>query len=967
MQDQASEPAPTASRAPSEAWFRALADNIPQLAWMAYPDGNVFWYNRRWLDYTGMTLEQHRGWGWTAAHHPDHVARVVTSVQHSWDTGEPWEDIFPLRRKDGVYRWFLSRAEPIRDAEGRITLWFGTNTDVTEQRAAEAALAESETRLRLALNAGRMGLFSWDLATDRLEWDARQFELFGMDPADGQPTGTQVMTRIHPDDLPGLHAAVTAVLEPGDRTFNYEFRLPAADGAVRWIGCYGAARRGPDGRATSMVGLSFDVTPRRAAEAALAASERQARLANERVQLALDAGAIIGTFVWQPAADHFTADDRFARSFGLDPEGFRAGMSLEAVMESIHPEDRPRVAGAVAQAMQAGGPYRCEYRVRQRDGSYRWIEANGRVDLDDQGRPVRFPGVLLDIEGRRAVELERDRATTLLRTFVETMPGVAYAKDRGGRMLVANAGVAALAGKPPEAFIGKTDAEFLDNKEQAEAIMATDRRVMQSGIGEQIEEIVNRRDGTPAVWLSTKAPLRNADGAVVGVVGTSVDITERKQAEAVLARSRAELEQLVSDRTRDLEETQARLAHAQRMEALGQLAGGIAHDFNNVLQAIHGGAGLIDRRLNDPDAVRRLSRMMREAAERGSAITRRLLAFSRKGELRAESVDPADLLGSLKEILVHTLGGGIEVRTDIAAGLPALWGDRGQLETVLVNLAANGRDAMPEGGVLILSAALDGGLPSVARGGRLPSVAREDGLPSANGPAGKTGPVPDRFIRLAVSDAGAGMTPEVLTRATEPFFTTKPDGRGTGLGLAMARGFAEQSGGALRIDSTPGRGTVVTLWLPVAQAPAVVAPEPAGADSTAMRAARILLVDDDATVLQVTAEQLEHAGYIVLSAASGAAALARLDGGAEVDLIISDLSMAGMDGIAVIQQAQQRRRVLPAILLTGFVTHAAELAVGGAISGTISLLRKPATAQQLAEQVAVLLEGAAAERGGRYR
>ncbi len=251
----------------SDAWFRALADNIPQLAWMARPDGWVFWYNRRWFDYTGTTLEAMQGWGWRAVHHPDHEARVVERFRRSWNTGAPWEDTFPLRSRDGTYRWFLSRAEPIRDAAGRIAVWFGTNTDVTEQRAAEAAAAEGQTRLRLALAAGRMGLFSWDLGTDRMEWDDRQFELFGLDPAQGPPTSAAVLARVHPDDRPGLETAIAAALGPGEGVLDHEFRVVTSDGDVRWIGAYAGVRPGPDGRAISLVGLNYDITERKTAAA----------------------------------------------------------------------------------------------------------------------------------------------------------------------------------------------------------------------------------------------------------------------------------------------------------------------------------------------------------------------------------------------------------------------------------------------------------------------------------------------------------------------------------------------------------------------------------------------------------------------------------------------------------------------------------------------------------------------------
>jgi PAS domain S-box-containing protein len=456
---------------------------------------------------------------------------------------------------------------------------------------------------------------------------------------------------------------------------------------------------------------------------------------------------------------------------------------------------------------------------------------------------------------------------------------------------------------------------------------------------------IGKEDGVIR-WVAAKGRgVFDEAGRCVRMVGTAIDITARKEIEAALARSRAELQRLneelearVREEVTAREAAQARLAHVQRMEALGQLAGGIAHDINNVLQAVGGGAALIERRPGDPASVRRLARMVGEAAERGSAVTRRLLAFSRRGDLRAETVDPVALLADMRDILVHTLGAGIGVRVEARPDLPPLLADKGQLETVLVNLAANARDAMDGKGVIVLDAVLNQYTRAEAAS-RMPALK------------------PGSYVRLVVSDTGPGMPAEVLERATEPFFTTKPRGKGTGLGLATARGFVEQSGGGLLIESEPGRGTRVSLWFPVAEA------VPARAASAASRAAepnrgqRILIVDDETLVREITAEGLEASGFSVLAVESAGAALELLDQGEAVDLLVSDLSMPDMDGLVLIREAQRRRPGLPAILLTGFATNAAELAIGGAVAGTLSLLRKPVTVEALAERISVLLAG----------
>ncbi|TDH64312.1 response regulator [Dankookia rubra] len=406
-------------------------------------------------------------------------------------------------------------------------------------------------------------------------------------------------------------------------------------------------------------------------------------------------------------------------------------------------------------------------------------------------------------------------------------------------------------------------------------------------------------------------------------------VADRTQA---LRQANARLEAEVQERRN----TEAALLQAQKLQAVGQLAGGIAHDFNNVLQAVLGGVALIAKRAGDPAAVARLTGMVEEAAQRGQSITRRLLAFSRREELRADRLDVGALLVGLREVLAATLGAGIRVEVEAPPALPAVFADRGQLETVLVNLATNARDAMEKGGRLTLMA-------------EPLTVAPEDpgGLAAGD------------FIRVTVADTGAGMSVETLARAGEPFFTTKPVGRGTGLGLAMARSFAEGSGGRMTIESKPGCGTHIALWLPAMAAAAealVAAPPRQARPAMAMSCrARVLLVDDEPVVREVLATQLADAGYAVTEAEDGAAALALLAGGMACDVLVSDLAMEGIDGVTLIREVRRARPGLPAILVTGYAGDAAALAVGQRVDGTFTLLRKPVTGALLVDQVAALL------------
>ena len=523
---------------------------------------------------------------------------------------------------------------------------------------------------------------------------------------------------------------------------------------------------------------------------------------------------------------------------------------------------------------------------------------------------------------------ELQQTTALLRSIGNSSPDAIYAKDKAGRFLFANPAVLAIIGKPAHAVIGRTDAEWHDDPDQAAAVMANDRRIIGNGHGEVLEETWTAPDQRKRVFRSAKAPLRLEDGSVLGVVAVSSDITPLKEVEARLRSLTEELEARVRAEVAAREDAQARAAHAQRMQALGQLAGGIAHDFNNILQAVQGGAGLIERRAENPVSVRRFARTLIEAAERGAAVTHRLLAFARRGDLRAERIDPAGLLDGLRDVLAQTLGSPIAVRVEGASGLPAVMADRRQLETVLVNLATNARDAMEDGGTLTLA------------------VAAEE---IAAAPVHPAGLKPGHYVRLAVTDSGTGMDQATLDRALEPFFTTKPQDKGTGLGLPMAKGFAEQSGGALTIESAPGRGTTVTLWLPVAEAPSELSQVRPGLGLVAGLTRRVLVVDDEDVVRETLVASLEEAGFAVLAAGNGIEALALLEAGEPVDALLTDLSMPGMGGLALISEARARRPGLPSVLLTGYAGEAAHLAVSGGRPSGFSLLRKPVSAAQIVE------------------
>ena len=367
---------------------------------------------------------------------------------------------------------------------------------------------------------------------------------------------------------------------------------------------------------------------------------------------------------------------------------------------------------------------------------------------------------------------------------------------------------------------------------------------------------------------------------------------------------------------------ESHLLHAQKMDAIGQLTGGVAHDFNNLLSAVLGGLHLLERRLQLEDREQLLVTQMRHAAEQGAELVRRMMAFARKQELSPTSVDPASLCASVAGLVEHTLGGTVQVDWNCAASLPYIYADRSQLELALVNLIINGRDAMPQGGRIGIA------IDRFEHGPQFGDLA----LPAGG------------YISIRVTDEGEGIPESLINRVTEPFFTTKAAGKGTGLGLSMVSGFAQQSGGKIRIDSRPGAGTTIELLFPCTdETEKAVDAAPAPMPLPVEQAKAVLLVDDDETVRTVLGEQLREMGFKVDEAPDGKSAIDRLTCNGSYDVLLSDFAMPGMNGIDTIQAALQARPAMRALLMTGY---ADEGAVSDLDKG-VPIIRKPVNINDL--------------------
>ncbi|WP_159982223.1 MULTISPECIES: PAS domain-containing sensor histidine kinase [unclassified Novosphingobium] len=536
-----------------------------------------------------------------------------------------------------------------------------------------------------------------------------------------------------------------------------------------------------------------------------------------------------------------------------------------------------RAAGIPERALQTAateGRFEAEGWRLRKDGSRFW--ANVVIDpvRNPGGQLIGFAKVTRDLTERRKADEELRRSEERFRLLVQSVTDYAiYMLDPDGHVTSWNAGAERFKGYRVEEIIGQHFSRFYLDEDRAAGVPARALATALNAGRFEAEGWRLRKDGSK-FWASVVIdPVRGDNGDLVGFAKITRDLTERKRAQEAL------------------EQAQQAFYQSQKMEAIGQLTGGVAHDFNNLLAAIVGSADLARRRMGQGQDITRFLDNIMEAAQRGATLTQRMLAFARRQDLRLEAVDLAALVRGMAELLERTIGSGVTIDTQFPLTLQTVRADPAQLELGLLNLAVNARDAMPDGGRILISAT------------RAQSRVQQ-------------GLAPGDYVCLTVADEGTGMDAATLEKSVEPFFTTKGIGKGTGLGLSMVVGMAEQFGGKATLKSTPGEGTAVTLWLPAVLAAAAEAPAPT-AQVGRMKAMTVLAVDDDDIVLLNTAAMLSDLGHTVLQAASGAQALQIL-GRTAVDLLVTDYAMPQMTGGELADAVRAGWPELPILMISGY-------------------------------------------------
>ncbi|WP_448118898.1 PAS domain S-box protein [Pseudomonas serbica] len=574
--------------------------------------------------------------------------------------------------------------------------------------------------------------------------------------------------------------------------------------------------------------------------------------------------------------------------------------------------DEDRRAGLPQRALDTAireGRFEGEgWRVRK-DGTHFWSHVVIDPIYDPTGTLLGFAKITRDLTERKMAEETLKQSEQQFRLLVQSVTDYAiYMLAPDGRVTNWNLGAQRIKGYLPEEVIGQHFSMFYTPEDQAAGLPAWALEIATREGRFENKGWRVRKDGTRFLAHVVVDPIRGDTGTLLGFAKITRDITEATEAQQAL------------------EQTREALFQAQKMQAIGQLSGGIAHDFNNLLTVILGNLEIVRKRLADDPKIVRLLDNATQGALRGVSLTQRMLAFARKQELKTEPVDLADLVQGISGLLRSSLGPSVALEARFPAQLEPVMADVNQLELAVLNLATNARDAMPNGGRIVISA-------------------RVETIPVQNRSFPKAG----RYVCLSVTDTGEGMDEATLASAMDPFFTTKGLGKGTGLGLSMVHGFIEQLGGRFILKSQKNQGTTAELWLPEASANAVMAPvieEPAEPEVPRLC---ILVVDDDSLVLTSTCLLLEDLGHRVITATSGVQGLEQFENNPAIDLVITDMAMPHMSGAQLADAIRTLKPDMPIILATGYADRLEGFASG------LPRLSKPFTQLNLVEIIATAL------------
>ncbi|MBE0569204.1 MAG: PAS domain S-box protein [Deltaproteobacteria bacterium] len=803
-----------------------------------------------------------------------------------------------LKRKDGKTLIVLATANAVRNDTGEIVAYQGIHRDITVSEQQNEVLLEELERLDLALKSANMGIWYWDVAGKKIFFDEQSLRIFGIDPSTFTGTIDEYYKVVYPEDRALVRSNLyRSLTEKESGLCRDEYRILRPDGSTRYITGRWKVVRDNTGRPSRLHGIHWDVTDRRRAEDALKETNELLRVIIDTAPMAiigLDLEGKVQT-VWNRAAEKllgWSADEAMGRHLPSVP--FEKEGEFRQLREMIK-------NGKTLDGVEA--------HRQKRDGS--------RIDYDIYGSPLRdrngnisgHIAVLVDItERKRMMEALRESEERFKRLLHNSNDIIALLDEKSVQTFISGP-IEKILGYKAEEWTGKPIFDLIHPDDAENAKKAFSEIVRQPGSSRTIE-----------------FRMRHISGKWVSVEGVGSNLLRDPVVNSVVANIRD-----ISERTRFREQLQ----QAMKMEAVGRLAGGIAHDFNNILTVISGNLELARMSLNPADPLNRSLDQASRAADSAASLTRQLLAFSRKQIIEPRVLNLDDLVRNLQPMLARLIGEHVTLQTVPCGDLGSVKVDPGQFEQVLVNLAVNARDAMPEGGTLVIETA---------------NVALDERYCATHSQS-----QPGDFVLLAVSDTGHGMSDKVKEHLFEPFFTTKGKGLGTGLGLATTFGVVRQAGGTIEAYTEEGRGTTFKIYLPRVGKRAeklVKAELPLDlmkGDET------ILLVEDESNVREVAFTILKELGYRVIEARNGEEAMTLADGYAgEIDLLMTDIVMPGLNGRELSERLARRRPGMKTLFTSGYTENV--IVHHGILDSHLNFIGKPYALRTLAGKIREVLK-----------
>lgn len=892
LRDVTERVAAEASLRRSEALFRAVIEKSAEVISLTAADGTT-----RYLTPSAWTLL-----GWNADEVgqrtlrdqviPEDRVRIETGLAHLISTGERDMSLeLRVTHRDGSLRWVESTATNLLD-DPNVNAIVGNYRDITTRKTAEAALRASRDQLEEAQAIAHVGSWVSGVGPEsRIEWSRECDRIYGLPPATPM-TVAAFYAFVHPDDRERMHRTTRAALDDG-AVADIEHRIVRPDGEVRRLHQRGVVERDAAGHPIRMVGTLQDITERHDALELLRESEQRYR----RIVETTTEG------VWMYDAEGITTfmNAQMARMLGCTVAE-TVGKPMLSFMQEVNDD----VARERTERRHRGISDRSDHHLRRKDGTVLWASIQVTPLFGTDGAYEAALCLVSDVSAERSADAVRAH----LAAIVESSDDAIVSATLDGTITSWNRGAEILYQYSAKESIGTSMSRLLSKQDDVHEQTVLER-VARGEACPQYETSRVRKDGSSVEVAVTLSPVHGAEGRVIGVSRISRDLTARRAAEAAHHHIEEQFRQV------------------QKMEAVGRLAGGVAHDFNNVLTVILSYAEMAIQDLKPGDPLRDDILQIRQSAQRAGELTAQLLAFSRQQVLQPQVVGLDRIVEGMKLMLRRLLGEDVTLSLIAPTDVQHVLADPGQIEQVVMNLAINARDAMPDGGVLTIETS------------NIHLATRYGG--------GYADVPPGDYVLLAVTDTGTGMDAATRTRIFEPFFTTKAPGKGTGLGLSTVFGIVQQSGGYLGVTSALGHGTRFEVYFPLTQQAAtpITASEPArilrGTET-------ILLVEDEEQVRAVGSAILRRNGYHVVEAANGGEAiLLSQDYAGEIDLLLTDVVMPRMNGRRLREQLETQRPHMKVLYTSGYTDDA--VVRTGVLKAGVAFLQKPFTTSSLLRKV----------------